>query len=52
MRTEGLPAIRGRDALVVIQILLLFLYLPVFIFVEEGLWDIPANKAAAEIYPC
>ena len=51
LRTTGLPAIRGRDALVSIQIIMLFCYAPLFIFVEEGLWDIPANTAATKIYP-
>ncbi len=50
LRTPGLPEIRGRDALVSIQILLLFVYTPLFIFLEEGLWDIPANRAAPKIY--
>jgi hypothetical protein len=51
LRVTGLPAIKGRDALVSIQILVLFLYAPLFVFLEEGLWDIPANRAAAKIYP-
>ncbi len=51
LRTVNMPAIRGREALVSLQILILFLYAPLFIFIEEGLWDIPANKAAAKIYP-
>jgi hypothetical protein len=50
LRTTGLPAIKGRDVLVSIQILLLFLYTPLFIFLEEGQFDIPANKAATRIY--
>jgi hypothetical protein len=51
LRTSGLPVIRGREALVSIQILLLLCYTPLFIFVEEGMWDIPANRAAKKIYP-
>jgi hypothetical protein len=51
LQTTGLPAIRGREALVSIQILLLFFYTPLFIILEEGRWDIPANRAAARIYP-
>lgn len=50
-RTSGLPVIRGREALVSIQILLLLCYTPLFIFIEEGLRDIPANRAAKKIYP-
>jgi hypothetical protein len=50
LRTNGLPAIRGRATLVSIQVLLLFLYTPAFIFIEEGLWDISANRAAGKIY--
>jgi hypothetical protein len=51
LRTTDLPEIRGREALVSIQLLMLFSYTPAFIFLEEGLWDIPANRAATEIYP-
>ncbi len=51
LRVTHLPAIRGREVLVSIQILILFLYTPLFIFLEEGLWDIPANRAACRIYP-
>ena len=50
MRTVNFPAIKGRDALICVQILILFIYAPAFIFVEEGLWDIPANAAASKIY--
>ena len=50
MRTVNFPAIKGRDALICVQILILFIYAPAFIFVEEGLWDIPANTAASKIY--
>ncbi len=51
LRTCGLPEIKGREALVSIQILLLLCYAPLFIFLEEGMWDIPANRAAKKIYP-
>jgi len=51
LRTVRLPEIQGRDVLICIQILILLLYTPIFIFIEEGLWDIPANSAAAKIYP-
>jgi hypothetical protein len=50
LKTAGLPAIPRRDALVAAQILLLFLYAPAFIFLEEGLWDISANRASSKIY--
>jgi hypothetical protein len=51
LRTTGLPAIQGRDALVSIQILFLFIYTTLFIFVEEGVGTISANRAARKIYP-
>jgi hypothetical protein len=51
LRTTSFPAIKGRDALVALQILLLFIYTPVFIALEEGVWDISANRAADKIYP-
>ncbi len=51
MRTMNLPDIQGRDVLICIQILILLLYTPAFIFIEEGSWDIPANEAAQKIYP-
>jgi hypothetical protein len=50
IRTTGLPEIRGRAALVSIQILILLIYAPLFIVLEEGLWDMSANRAAAPIY--
>jgi hypothetical protein len=50
VRTAGLPEIPGRAALVSIQILILFIYAPLFIVVEEGIWDMSANRAAAPIY--
>lgn len=50
LRVTRLPAIRGREVLASIQILILLLYTPLFVFLEEGLWDIPANRAAGEIY--
>ncbi len=51
LRQYGLPSIRGRDVLVSVQVLFLFVYTPLFIFLEEGLWDIAANRAANRIYP-
>jgi hypothetical protein len=51
LRTVNLPVIQGRDVLIGVQILILFVYTPIFIFVEEGLWDIPSYGAAAKIYP-
>jgi hypothetical protein len=51
LKRTGLPAIKGRDVLVSVQILILLAYAPLFIFLEEGLWDIPANRAAAKVYP-
>jgi hypothetical protein len=51
VRTTGLPEIPGRAALVSIQILILLIYAPLFIVLEEGLWDLSANRAATQIYP-
>ncbi len=51
LRTANFPAIKGRDALVALQILLLLIYTPVFIALEEGVWDISAIRAADKIYP-
>ncbi len=51
MKVKRLPEIPGKDALVAAQILLLFVYTPCFIFLEEGLWDRAANRAAGRIYP-
>ncbi len=45
------PAIGARSALVSVQIVILFMYAPIFVFVEEGLWDMAANRAAQKIYP-
>jgi hypothetical protein len=50
LKATGLPAIKGRDALVSLQILVLLLYTPLFIFLEEGRWNIAANRAAPRIY--
>jgi hypothetical protein len=51
VRTTGLPEIPGRAALVSIQILILLIYAPLFVVIEEGLWDMSANRAATQIYP-
>jgi hypothetical protein len=50
VRNTGLPAIPRHDALVSAQVLLLFLYAPAFIFLEEGLKDAAANRASSRIY--
>jgi hypothetical protein len=50
VRTANLPAIPGRAALVSLQILILMIYAPLFVIIEEGLWDMEANRAAAPIY--
>jgi len=47
---DVLPAVKERPVLVSIQVLLLFLYAPFFVFIEEGLWDMRANKAAHKVY--
>ena len=51
LRTLNVPLIIGRDRLVLIQILLLLIYAPLFVFVEEGLGNMAANRAAKQIYP-
>jgi hypothetical protein len=43
-------AMSGRAPLVSLQILFLFLYAPLFVFVEEGMWDMAANRAAPKVY--
>jgi hypothetical protein len=45
------PFIQKRKLLVSIQILILFIYTPLFIFVEEGLGNISSYRAAKKIYP-
>ncbi len=45
------PVMSARSALVAVQIMLLFIYAPAFVFIEEGRWDIAANQAANRIYP-
>jgi hypothetical protein len=50
LKTAGLPTMPSRRTLVSIQIFLLLLYAPAFIILEEGLWDISANRAAPKIY--
>ena len=45
------PAIGKRSAWVSAQILILFIYAPLFVLVEEGRWDLAANRAAQKIYP-
>jgi hypothetical protein len=51
LRTTGLPAIPGRAALVSMQVVILLCYAPLFIFLEEGTFDMAANRAARKIYP-
>jgi Dolichyl-phosphate-mannose-protein mannosyltransferase len=51
MRTEKLPAVRGRDALVAAQVLFLLIYAPLFVFWEEGYRGMACNRAAEKIYP-
>jgi hypothetical protein len=51
LRLHPFPQLKGRQALVSLQILFLFLYAPLFISVEEGPRDSAANRAAQQIYP-
>lgn len=50
LRRTSFPHLHGRESLVSIQILLLFIYTPLFVLWEEGLHDRAANKASARIY--
>jgi hypothetical protein len=45
-----LPAVHGRRAFVSLQILILFVYTPFFVFFEEGRWNRAANRAGKEVY--
>ncbi|NLT66140.1 MAG: glycosyltransferase family 39 protein [Acidobacteria bacterium] len=49
--TLRLPELHGRTALVSIQILMLLVYTPLFVGLEEGLYNRAANRAAEKIYP-
>jgi hypothetical protein len=44
------PAMGRQAALVSVQILLLFIYTPCFILIEEGWWDMAANRAANKVF--
>jgi hypothetical protein len=50
LRTTNLPEINGQNLWVSVQVFLLLLYAPAFVFLEEGLWDITANRASEQIY--
>jgi len=45
------PFLKRRKLLVSVQILFLFIYAPLFIFVEEGIGNISSYRAAKKIYP-
>ena len=49
-RTD-LPSLNRRKLLASIQILFLFIYAPLFVFVEEGIGNITSYQAAEKIYP-
>jgi hypothetical protein len=51
LRMYGAALVPNRDMWASLQIFFLLVYTPLFIFVEEGLWDMSANRAAREIYP-
>jgi hypothetical protein len=45
------PFLKRRKPLIALQILFLFLYVPLFIFVEEGVGNIASYRAAKKIFP-
>jgi hypothetical protein len=51
LRTSPPLWLRGKGLLVPVQILALLIYAPLFIFVEEGLYNTACNRAASRIYP-
>jgi hypothetical protein len=51
LRTTGLPSIHGREVLVSLQVIFLLAYTPTFVLVEEGQFNMAANRAAQQIYP-
>jgi len=51
IRTCKLPALRGREALISLQVLFLLVYTPLFVSVEEGKRGLACNRAAERIYP-
>ena len=51
LRICGSASMQNRDMWASLQILFLLIYAPLFIFVEEGLFDMQANRAAQKIYP-
>lgn len=50
LRSMSLPHLNRREALVAIQILILFIYTPLFVLLEEGVHGRAANRASAKIY--
>jgi hypothetical protein len=50
LRTADVPFIRGRNVWVSIQVLIVGVYAPFFVFVEEGSWARAANAASGAIY--
>ena len=51
LRTSGLCAMRGRDALLCGQICLLLLYTPLYVILEEGRFGMASHRAAEKLYP-
>lgn len=45
-----LSAIRKQSAAIALQLIILLIYTPAFILIEEGRWDIAANKSSGRIY--
>jgi hypothetical protein len=50
LRNTTLPRIEGHEALVSAQVLLLLIYAPLFVSLEEGLEAISASRAAPAVY--
>ncbi len=51
IRTTGLSAMPGRGLLLSCQIILLLIYTPLYVAVEEGRFGMASNRAAERIYP-
>ena len=51
LRTTGLPDIKGKDLLVVVQVLVLICHSFVYVFLDAGPWGLASIRASEKIYP-
>ena len=51
LHTTGLPDIKGKDLLVVVQVLVLICHSLVYVFTDEGPWGMATIRASERIYP-